>query len=202
MTEGNPVGYPSIMGILERLHAAGPAGMFSKDLTLSFQLRERGLHATQIEVNTCLDKLRQAGRATHGSLEPSPYYHHSPAFRWRITPEGSAYFLAGGMHGTRAHGRAAREQAARKSREKAAQEMRAMELALARAGEVAAGCLGARNTAIKDLYALGLTQAFLGRLFGITRERTRQVLADINVSSCRCPRCRLRHLSHVHSSTR
>jgi hypothetical protein len=191
MTDDKLPGYPSVLGILERLDAAGATGMLSKDLALSFRLRPRGLHATQVEVNTCLDKLCQAGRVLRGGLEPSPYYHGSPAFRWYITPAGTAHLKAGGLKGKAAARRAvqARSQDARDqaARQRADAEARAR----VRVQSLAPGCTRERNEVIRELRATGLTLAFIGALLGITRERTRQVLASIRVRQpCRCPRCR------------
>jgi hypothetical protein len=192
MTDDNSKspGYPSVMGILGQLHEAGSRGRLSRELALSFRPRQRGLHATQVEVNTALAKLREAGHVRRGAPEPSPHYHHGPAFRWRITARGRAYFLAGGTSGLAAAARAAREQHELARGEDARQRAAALERARQQAA-TALGCTRVRNQLIHELREAGLTLTLIGDLFGITRERARQVLAGIHVKRrCRCARCR------------
>lgn len=188
MNEGNNRGFPSVMGVLSQLRAAGPEGMLGSALAREFLQRARGYNATQVEVNGILESLRRRGRATRSTtMEPTPYYHNVPAYRWHLTSAGEAYYASGGQEG---HQRTiqAMVSARQRSREERAQQRSALLAeARSRASLLAPGCLHARNELISELRTRGLLLHEIGDLFGITRERARQVTVGKGVKTCPCP---------------
>lgn len=177
-----------MMGIMRLLHEAGPRGLLTQDMAKTFRQRERHRSATHIEVNTALYKLREYGRAQRSRyMEPSPYYHNTPCWRWRITSAGSAYYLAGGYQGQLAIAREERRQRDKARRELAVRRLEAIASSAGKASKLTPGCTRERDELIRELREAGMTLESIGDLFGITRERTRQVVKGILVSTrCRC----------------
>jgi len=179
------------MGVLEALYAAGDKGLLAGDMTLLFRPRPRGRNATHIEVNTSLGHLHKAGRVQRSECkERSPYYHGTPAWRWRITPEGRAYYDSGGREGQIGTQRDRLARQAAEQRAASGQLLDAMEAAVQRVKSLTPLCYRDRNALICELRDSGLPLEFIGGLFGISRERARQVAAGIHVGRrCKCRQC-------------
>ena len=176
---------PSVRALLAALEEAGPAGMAAGDLARQFDEPEDIQRRLSWAGNE-LRRYRDRGYVTRSPrTEPSAYYNNTPAFRWFITPEGSAY-LAGGMY----EGRVARtrDAAARKEQEREARKLRQEQLLReAAAAWSPVTCPCARDAEIRHLNAEGCLRDATGAVYGLTRERIRQIAAGINVSSCWLP---------------
>jgi hypothetical protein len=176
---------PSALKVLELLAEAGPGGRTGSDIAHLFD-EPTDLLRRLTHVNYVLRNFEASGRARRGDEEPSPRYQHSPTVRWFVTPAGRKYLAAGG-HGAVKRARLAR--AADQARE--AQRLRALVLeSRTRFGPDSPQ--HERLAESRRLRAEGVTLEDIGGIFGVTRERIRQLLAGIKVPECQCgrPDCR------------
>jgi sigma-70-like protein len=174
--------------ILAALDEAGEAGMLGPDIARLFDVPEV-LQRRLSNVNTVLGDFRRRGLARRGGPEPSPRYHHSPAVRWYITPAGHDY-LAGGMRdGARDRNRHQVAARAARVRARQADDGRREQLlrAAAAAGYGPSSAQCQRLAKARELRWQDCTLDEIGALFGISRERVRQLLAGIRVGPC--PHC-------------
>ena len=138
-------------------------------------------------VNQILDRMLRRGFVTR-RMDRSPYYHQVPAHRWWITEAGAEFLAAGLWAGLRAK----RFEEQRRWAELGAARRRRAEDALTQAYtdyDPLTVCLNERTRAICRLRAEGCTLDSIGGVFGISRERVRQIIADHRLPTCRCPRC-------------
>jgi hypothetical protein len=177
------------LSVLKILNVAGDAGERSGDIARQFTSPEKRQRRAA-NVNTLLARLAKHHYVYRADApEPSPHYHNIPVYRWFITDEGKRYLRAGGYEGTNAAARTRQSVIAeRKSR---AQERYRKLLAGAHvlAGSLSPGCGKERNDLIIKLRYRGLTFTGIGLVFGISRERVRQIVNGINVNPCRCQKC-------------
>jgi hypothetical protein len=179
---------PSALGVLRLLQAA-PDGMLAGDIARSFARSCGDARPLNVEVNTILHYQLSRGRVRRGDLEPSTRYHLVPVYRWFITGAGIAYCAAGGRPAVLAAARHKGQQKAASRMDAAVAALDSLEAAIAIARQVTPGCLASRDEAIRVLRAAGLTMDAIGFLFGITRERARQVTAGKSPTACTCGQC-------------
>lgn len=194
-------GPPTSKGVLEVLKEAGEEGMRGPDIARHFNVDYPGMpsvahlsHESQCHqrrmtwTNQILERFKTNGWARKGGLEPSPYYNNVPAYRWFITPEGRGYLAAGMAAGIR---EAQRFQHEREAVKLAAHRKRLADLLTeAYASTDPATTPKCERTRImKHLREAGCTLQDIGDVFGVTRERARQLIEDISPSVCTCPRC-------------
>jgi len=171
---------PSVRALLTALDAAGRDGLTTGDLARLFgnpvSLQRRLSH-----IGNELRRYRDSGYVLRSPQEePSGYYRNTPVRRWFITPAGSAYLASGMKEGRIARARAA---AAQREKERAARELRQEQLLREAADAFPAGlCRCARDAEIRHLQAEGCTRPAIGAVYGINRERVRQIAAGISVS--------------------
>jgi hypothetical protein len=186
MPDDNSLEYPSVLGVLAQLAAAGPQGMLGSAMSRSFRQRSRGYNATQVEVNNVLHHLWRQGLVSRGGTEPTPYYHNVPAYRWYITSGGSRYFGGGGLSGQLRTIQAARALHQEVLATAAREHIGVLAKAAQRAASLPPGCVRERNRLICELRHEGLMLREIASITGLTRERVRQVATGIRVGSCHC----------------
>lgn len=179
-------GKPSVGRVLEILKEAGDMGATGPEIARHFTTGL--LQRRMVVVNQILYRNRAHDRVIRGPLEPTKYYHRVPTYRWFITPAGVEYLAMGLNEGIRA---AQREEQAR---QQAAQAMRRRKLAdmltdayMSHDPQTTAPC--ERERVIRELRQAGCTLHDIGGVFGITRERVRQILTGKKPAICRCKRC-------------
>jgi hypothetical protein len=123
-----------------------------------------------------------------GGKEPTPYYNNVPVYRWYITPEGVEYLAAGMAAGIRA-ARVARAKQAEAQRREA--RRRADDLITQAYIDCDPRTISKceREQVIRELRSAGCTLDAIGGVFGVTRERVRQILTGYKTTPCTCPRC-------------
>lgn len=173
---------PRTMDLLAMLDRAGdeglPAGALSRGFTEPVSITSR-----QALVNTNLLRLAGSGKVRRSDRkEASTYYHNTPVWRWFITTAGSEYLAQGGYKGRTERSRARREALA----EAKAAHQRRIEEAVAGLATGHPRCTQVRNEQMIMLRKTGMTLEDLGALFGISRERARQIIAG-RCGPCQCP---------------
>jgi len=192
---------PNSRRVMEILKEVGDGGILGGVLARHFTIpdphmpsmeklanRSQNLQRRLAWTNQILDRFLLHGYARRGPAEPSPYYHAVPAYRWFITPEGVA-FLAGGMD---AGARARRVSAAQREAEAKRAARRHADDLVTQAYvtyDPSSTYQCEREKVIRELRAAGCTLAEIGGVFGITRERTRQILVGFKTNPCKCPSC-------------
>jgi hypothetical protein len=168
--------------------AAGSGGCTTTDMALAFTLpdthQKRSNRASQI-----MRELAGRGLTEKTGTERSPLYRHGPVSRWRATQEGIAQSAR-----TEAAGEASRREVLLDELEAAGLERRQAALADAReaiakryqSGLNITRCF--RRRMILDLRQVPCTLAEIGELFGIQRERTRQIEMGLE-RRCACREC-------------
>lgn len=146
--------------------AAAIARSFSQPSTLQSRLRL---------VNSILAHQRAQGRVRRADKpEPSPFYHNIPTYRWRITKAGREYFDAGGfsVQQQEAHDRVIQTEQERLQRridyDRKLETLSKVPLPPPEEREK-------RDKLIRHMRQAGLTLADVGMIFGISRERVRQI---------------------------
>lgn len=171
---------PAAKAVLTALHEAGPAGLQTGQLAKLFD--EYSMQRRLVRVGTILRVFAANGNARRTGPEPSVFKHGNIVYRWHITNEGSQY-LATGMR----PGSAVRTLA--RSQEAAAERQRELD----RRTELLATSqpvflhMCQRDAEIRHLRAEGVLLQDIGDLWGITRERARQIAGGINVRPCDLP---------------
>jgi hypothetical protein len=192
---------PNTRRVLELLKEAGEEGMRGPDIARHFTIPEpdtpslgklgpqsQSLQRRLTWTNQILDRFALKGYARRGNPEPSPYYHKVPAYRWFVTPEGTGYLAAGMKEGMK------QARLAKEERERAVLMAHRRRLAdlLTDAydkHDPSAVTTCERERVIRELRTQGCTLHDIGGVFGLTRERVRQILKGIHVGPCRCARC-------------
>ena len=167
---------PSAEVVLIALHQAGPAGMQTGELARLF---DEGSTMTRLNrVRGITTVFERSGKVTRTGPEPSVIYHRNSVYRWHITEEGSRYLASGMRPGSAARNRAhAQEAETARQREldRQAQLLASCQLILFHTCQ--------RDAEIRHLRAEGVRLESIGNLYGITRERARQVAAGLK---CGC----------------
>lgn len=192
---------PNPKRILEILKDAGAEGMRAPDIARNFHVppvymqsmahlrdESRVLQRKMTWTNQILDRFKRNGYARKGGKEMSPHYHNVPAYRWFITPEGVSY-LADGLDEGRRQMRRDREAA--EDARLAAHRKHLNDL-LTQAyveNDPATTTACERERVMRKLREEGCTLQDIGDVFGITRERVRQVIHGVNVNPCQCEKC-------------
>ena len=177
-------GTPSAREVLSILAGAREAGVtgaeFPRRFTRPATLQDRSNRANQV-----LHHLWTGGYVRRSERkESSPNYHHSPVWRWFITPDGIAYL----GNGLRVAAALERERAYQKRAADRGRQAGLIREAAARTRPGMPPC--ERENAIRQLREAGCAYAAIGTVFGLSAERTRQILAGIDVTPC--PHCRPR----------
>lgn len=190
---------PNTRGVMEILAAAGDEGVigpvvgrsftlvYDKDDPVHGYLNDNQLQNLQRRLNwsnQILHRLWSQGNAERGGREASPFYHQVPTYRWFITDKGRE-FLAGGLaEGRRERREAEKQVKARLRAERARTVARLVTEAYEKYDpERTPAC--ERNQAIRDLRGSGATLDAVAGVFGLTRERVRQIVEGVSVG-CRC----------------
>jgi hypothetical protein len=172
-----------VLGILRE---AGGTGITGPEIARQFT--HDTLQRRMCVVNQVLYRLRHRQRVIRGPKEPTKYYHRVPTYRWFITPAGVHYLATGMEKGAR---QARWEQAERKRAELAEYRRHLADLLTEAYDRIdpqtAPKC--ERERVMRELRTAGCTLESIGEVFGVTRERVRQVLNRQNVTPCRCGRC-------------
>lgn len=184
----------TIFSALGFLAQAGPDGATTTQIAQAFSHppshHQRSNRASQI-----MRQLAAKSAAEHVGDEPSPLYRHTPVSRWRVTAAGIARYQAGSARrGLRDQARADRAETGEVRQNAAARREKAITAAREElVGVIASGrslsvtrCWRAR--VIGKLRAAGCTLAETGELFGLQRERIRQIEAG-QERPCACRAC-------------
>lgn len=160
--------------------------------TLSYLIEAGGTGATTTEIAEAHDYpgghqqrsnrvsqimkiLEDEGGAERAGTEPSHRYRHGPVSRWRVTPAGIARHEIAGRRRERA-ARCDERIAGNMAARQAALEAARAELAgMIRSGGVRAVTKAYRAAKIAELRAVPCSLSEIGDVFGITRERVRQI---------------------------
>jgi hypothetical protein len=164
----------TIQAVLEFLTAAGPDGATTTVIAEAFNY-PADYHQRSNRVSQILLKLAGRGHAEKTGTERSHRYKHSWVSRWRITPAGEK---AGRTRENRAQAhaaQAARMEQAATARVLALAAVRAEMTNLVREDGLAAITPGYRVARIRQLRAVPCTLTEIGELFGLTKERVRQI---------------------------
>lgn len=194
---------PSPRRVLELLKEAGEEGMLGAVLARHFTVpdphmpshaakkmgsRSQNLQRRLAWTNQILDRFLTHGWARRGTMEPTPYYNNVPAYRWYVTPHGVEYLAAGMSEGLRA----AKRETDRRMAEQRLATLKRRENLITQAyidydPHSIYKC--EREKAIRELRAAGCTLDAVGGVFGLTRERVRQIMVGYKTGTCKCPRC-------------
>ena len=166
---------PLTFSLLAALQKAGKAGLTAGDLTDMFDVPVSRVRRNS-RVNQLLNYQFGAGRVRRApELESSPRYRHAHTFRWFITPAGARY-LRYAREGVPVTWSPRTQDPGLKGR---MQEAQAKYAAVRQA--VLDGCgpgtpRPQRDARIVAMVAAGVDLTLAGALYGITRERARQLV--------------------------
>jgi Sigma-70, region 4 len=192
---------PNTRRVLEILAGAGSEGIRGPDIARYFTIpdpdmpslsrvgnRSQNIQRRLAWVNQILERFELHDHARRGGKEPSPYYHRVPAFRWFITADG-VQFLADGLAEGRRRMRDERDAAERlrliEHRKRLADLL--TQAYVENDPVTTPAC--ERERVIRKLRDEGCTLQDIGDVFGVTRERVRQIYRGINVHPCQCHDC-------------
>jgi hypothetical protein len=193
---------PNSRRVLELLKEAGDEGMLGGVLARHFTIPDphtpslqgkmaaasQNLQRRLAWTNQVLDRFLRHGFVRRGGKEPTPYYNNVPVYRWYITPEGVEYLAAGMAAGIRAARIARAKLKAEQNREA---RRRADDLITQAYVDCDPSSIYKceREKMIRELREAGCTLDAIGGVFGVTRERVRQILIGYKALPCECPRC-------------
>lgn len=167
----------TVQSVLTFLAQAGPGGAITTEIALAHDY-PASYHQRSNRVSQVTLQLAREGCAEPMGTERSPLYRGTPVSRWCLTPAGMARQEAGATReqaaarSTALQGEIARSLAARTGALAAVQA----EIAeLVRDGGLAAVTKQYRAAAVRRLRAVPCTLTEIGQLFGLTRERVRQI---------------------------
>lgn len=167
---------PVTLAVLQILTDAGEPGMLASGISRRFDYPAE-IMKRAARVNSVLMVQQRQGHVRRGGLERSPYYHGTPVYRWYITPEGVAYLTDGGWDASVR--RSVQQRGLKAAGKRALTEHRAEIVREAtRRAEQAEGCRALRSQIVVWAHGEGLTWAAIGKVFGITRERARQIAVE------------------------
>jgi len=174
---------PVTSKVLAILAAAGDAGILAGDIARQFTYPE-DLSRRNVKVNNILRTLAGSGRARKADREErSPHYRNTPVYRWWITAAGLRY-LASGLRPDQVLA----AEAGRASRA-ADRRRHAKLIAAARAEHGKGEPDHVREQVITELREQGCSWIAIGTVYGISRERARQIYHGLGVSPCLCDIC-------------
>lgn len=187
----------TVEALLTLLTEAGDAGLRGPEMADRFESPPAS-QRRKVRVNSTLADLRRRGLVRRAArMEASPVYNNTPTWRWWVTDAGVRYLAGGCRRGRTARLRLQREASA----DRRAEELDRRAAVL---GDVAARIMESmdpdtlvesyywlhkctRDAEIRHLVAEGCYYDDVGKLFGLTRERVRQVAAGIRVHPCHRP---------------
>lgn len=179
----------TIRSVLAFLDEAGPDGATTTTIAQAFDLpvthQKRSNRASQV-----LRELGGRDWAVKTGTEPSPLYRNTPVSRWRITDAGHrAVVAAGPDRDSRLPRMAFLDEEAAVHAEKRREAMAGACETIAKRYQTGIGITRCfRRTMILDLRTVPCTLAEIGELFGIQRERTRQIEMGLE-RPCACREC-------------
>lgn len=169
---------PSVMNVLAALHSAGDEGLTSGDIA---EIYDPGRsHGTINAVNNILYRYRDNGKVRRsGEMEHLDCVTRTKVWRWYITPEGTRYYLQGGLAG-----QAAVRRAEKTAKRRSAQYHRDILAEATRQYQYGRGDIPhkERRFLIAELYAKGLNKREIATVVGLTRERVRQIIDGMTVT--------------------
>jgi hypothetical protein len=172
----------TVASVLAFLAGAGEAGATTTEIALAHDY-PASYHQRSNRVSQVMLVLRRRGEAEPAGLERSPLYRHNPVSRWRITQAGEAA-RAEDEAVRQARDQARRTATARReaalacdpqAREAALSAVREEIAALVRQGGMHKITPAWRAAKVAELRAVPCTLNEIGQLFGLTRERVRQI---------------------------
>jgi hypothetical protein len=175
----------TIRAVLASLAAAGSEGLITTTIAQSFDLpatyQQRSNRASQI--------LRELGGRDYAEklgTEPSPLYRNTPVSRWRITDSGTRRHEAVLNAGSR---RAVMNAVVAASAECRREALAGACETIAKRYQTGLGITRCfRRKIILDLRQVPCTLAEIGELFGLQRERVRQIEMGLE-RPCACREC-------------
>lgn len=198
-----PYDPPNSQSVLEILKEAGEQGILGPTIARMFTIADppripvsqkrctpqmANLQRRLTWTNQILYRFRKRGWAERVGMERSPYYHNVGTWRWRITESGVEYLAAGMWAGVRAARDAERQRWALEyeARQKRLDDM-ITQAYMDYDPHTVYKC--EREAAIRVMREAGCTLDAIGGVFGVTRERVRQIVNGYKPTSCMCPRC-------------
>ncbi len=167
---------PSVMDVLAALHSAGDEGLTSGDIAEIYDPTRD--HASINAVNNILYRYEDNGRVRRSDeMEHLNCVTRTKVWRWYITPEGSAYYLQGGKPG-----QAVLRRAEKASKKNAALHRREIMLKAIPDGYGRDTPPEERRRMVAQLYAQGLNKNEISFVFGVTRERIRQIVDGLKIT--------------------
>lgn len=160
--------------VLAYLAAAGPEGAVTTVIADAHDYPVTYQHRSNY-TSTILARLDDQGYAERTGTERSPRYRGTPVSRWRITRTGRARFRADAKRAAARAELDARIERAAQARKDALAATRTAIATLVDSGGMAAVTPEWRAATVKELRAVPCTLAEIGELFGITKERVRQI---------------------------
>jgi hypothetical protein len=170
----------TVASVLAFLDGAGEAGATTTEIALAHDYPV-SYHQRSNRVSQVMLVLRNRGWAEPAGLDRSPLYRHNPVNRWRVTAAGEAAY-AEDKAAAQARDQARRAAAARREAALAAgdgpraEALAAARREIARQRDSAGGITPAwRAAKIIELRQVPCTLDEIGQLFGLTKERVRQI---------------------------
>ena len=192
---------PNTRRVLALLAEAGSAGMRGSDIARHFTIpdphmpsmgklgnRSQSIQRRLAWTNQILERFELHDHARRGGKEPSPYYHNVPVYRWFITP-GGVQFLGDGLAEGRRKMRRDREEAERVRLEAFHKQLADLLTQAYAENDPVTTPQCEREQVMRKLRDAGCTLQDIGDVFGVTRERVRQIIHGLNVNPCQCPDC-------------
>jgi hypothetical protein len=178
-------GHLTFRSALAFLVAAGDGGATTTEMAQAFG--KPGTHQKRSNrVSQIMRELTGQGYTEKTGTEPSPLYRNTPVSRWRATPAGVSRHEAAVQAGSR---RAVLDEEMEGHAER---RQDAMAAAYAETARRFASGLGMtrcyRRAKILELRTVPCTLAEIGELFGLGRERTRQIEMGLE-RPCACREC-------------
>src|SRR5277367_995558 len=180
-------GYPRTLTVLRVLADAGDTGILAPDIAYRFN-KPLSQQRRNSVVNQILIRHGIRGHAFRVSAR-SFRYHNVQTYRWFITDTGNKYLESGGYHAAIADIRRDAAITAQEREQRLIRRQLVLKAAPALVAQLPPGCNKSRAELIIKLYDQGLVMEEIGQLFGLTRERIRQIKRDINVRPCACWNC-------------
>lgn len=172
--------------VMELLAEAGDGGLTTTEMALEFT-SPQNYQMRSNRVSQIMRKKEVEGLTRRGEQEGSPLWRNQPVYRWYATPQAAAY-LAEGTREQKAARKAEAEVEAftlRLSQAEHRQDLLAAARSVVLSGPVTK-CW--RYRTVMELREEGCILSRIGEVFGLTKERVRQIEAGVK-DSCRCHDC-------------